>query len=53
MKPRGIAFAIESISNLPKVDSEVFTKLEKVVLRKVKELIPHYSVKILLAMSKA
>ena len=53
MKPRGIAFAIESISNLPIDNSDDFTKLEKVVLRKVKEFIPHYSVKILLAMSKA
>ena len=54
MKARGVAFAIEAIANVKVHDSEeqlsqVFTRLEKVVLTKLDEFIPHYLVKILVA----
>ncbi len=47
MKPRGVAFAVEAISSIPEVSSEVFVRLERVVLSKIKEFIPHYYVKIM------
>lgn len=47
MKPRGVAFAIESISNLEYKNEEVFKRLEKVVISKLDDFIPHYVVKVL------
>ena len=47
MKARGVAFAIESIANLKYKNEDTFKKLEKVVLAKIDEFIPHYLVKIL------
>lgn len=47
MKARGVAFAIESIQNLDYKNEEVFKKLERVVLSKIDEFIPHYHVKVL------
>lgn len=56
MKARGVAFAIEAISNLSIEQeqlSQVLLRLEKVVLTKLDEFIPHYLVKILCAYTKA
>jgi len=53
MKPRGVAFAVEAISSVPDVNSEVFTRLERVVLGKIKEFIPHYYVKIMQSFTNA
>ncbi|CDW77722.1 UNKNOWN [Stylonychia lemnae] len=47
MKARGVAFAIESIQNLDYRNEDTFKKLERVVLSKLEELIPHYLVKVL------
>jgi hypothetical protein len=47
MKPRGVAFAIESITALEHKNEQTFQRLEKVVLSKIEEFIPHYLVKIL------
>jgi len=47
MRTRGIAFAIESIANLKYNSKEVFTRMERVVLAKLDDFIPHYLVKIL------
>jgi hypothetical protein len=47
MKPRGVAFAVESIANLNYKNEETFKRLEKVVLSKLDEFIPHYIVKVL------
>jgi hypothetical protein len=47
MKPRGVAFAIESIANLEHKNEESYKRLERVVLSKIDEFIPHYLVKIL------
>lgn len=58
MKARGVAFAIEAVSNISIPNQEeqivqVFQRLEKVVLTKIDEFIPHYLVKILSAYTKA
>lgn len=58
MRARGVAFAIDAISNIKIPESEeqlskVFARLEKVVLTKLDELIPHYSIKILVAYTQA
>lgn len=47
MKPRGVAFAIESIANLDYKNEDTFKKLEKVVVSKLEDFIPHYMVKVL------
>jgi hypothetical protein len=47
MKPRGVAFAIESIANLDYKNEETFKKMEKVVISKLEDFIPHYLVKVL------
>lgn len=47
MKPRGVAFAVESISQVPGASLADFNRLENVVLSKVKEFVPHFLVKIL------
>jgi len=52
MKPRGVAFAIESIANLEHRNEESYKRLERVVLSKIDEFIPHYLVKILQAFYK-
>jgi hypothetical protein len=52
MKPRGVAFAIESISNLDYRNEDTFKKLEKVVISKFDDFIPHYMVKVLAAYYK-
>ena len=52
MKPRGAAFAIESITNLGYLSEETYKRLEKVVLSKIDEFIPHYLVKIMAAYYK-
>lgn len=52
MKPRGVAFAIESIATLEYRNEETFKKLEKVVISKLDDFIPHYLVKVLNAYYK-
>lgn len=52
MKPRGVAFAVEAICELPNVDEEAFIRLERVVLSKIRDFIPHYYVKIFTAFNK-
>jgi hypothetical protein len=47
MKPRGVAFAIESIANLEYKNEDTFKKMEKVVISKLDDFIPHYMVKVL------
>ena len=47
MKPRGVAFAIESFANLGVQDPEVFSRMERVTLAKLDDFIPHYIVKVL------
>ena len=47
MKPRGVAFAVESVAKLASKDEEFFKRLEKVVLSKLDDFIPHYLVKVL------
>jgi hypothetical protein len=47
MKPRGVAFAIESIANLDYRSEDTFKKLERVVISKFDDFIPHYMVKVL------
>ena len=65
MKPRGISFAVESITNFNKVftentrgqlgyelfsqekKDEMYDRLERVVLSKIDDFIPHYLIKIL------
>ena len=49
MKPRGVAFAIESIANMGHRDEATYKRLEKVVLSKLDDFIPHYLVKVLSA----
>ena len=53
MRPRGVAFAIESLANLGMDDQTLFNRLERVTLAKIDEFIPHYLVKILTAFTKA
>ena len=52
MRPRGIAFAIEAISNLGYDDKAVFDRLERVVIAKIDEFNTHYLVKIMNSYSK-
>jgi hypothetical protein len=47
MRARGVAFAVEGISNLKLFEKTVFDRLEQVVLAKLEEFIPHYQVKVL------
>lgn len=47
MKPRGVAFAIESIANLDYKNEDTYKKMEKVVISKLDDFIPHYLVKVL------
>lgn len=47
MRPRGVAFAIESLANLDLEDKSVFDRMERVVLAKLDDFIPHYVVKVL------
>lgn len=47
MKPRGIAFALESIVNVQYKNEEVFNWFEKVIFAKINGFIPHYLIKIL------
>jgi hypothetical protein len=47
MRPRGIAFAVEAIANLNFNNELVFTRVERVILAKIDEFIPHYIVKVL------
>jgi hypothetical protein len=56
MKARGVAFAIEAIATLALPEEQktsVFARLEKVVLTKMDEFIPHYLVKILVSYAQA
>lgn len=52
MKPRGIAFAVESISYLPMAGNKEFNRLENVVLSKIKDFTPHFLVKIVTGFHK-
>jgi hypothetical protein len=52
MRPRGVAFAIESLVNLNIDDADIFQRLERVTLAKIDEFIPHYLVKILSSYKK-
>ena len=47
MKGRGVAFAVESLCILQYKNEETFKRLERVVLAKLDDFIPHYSVKVL------
>jgi hypothetical protein len=47
MKPRGIAFAVESFCNLKCKDEELFKRMERVILAKLDDFNIHYSVKVL------
>lgn len=47
MKARGISFAIESFCNLRINDSEIFERMERVVLAKLDDFNNHYTVKVL------
>lgn len=57
MKARGIAFAIEAIANIKVEENseseemlkQVFSRLEKVVITKIDEFIPHHLIKILVS----
>lgn len=57
MKARGVAFAIEAIANINVEENseseellkQVFSRLEKVVITKIDEFIPHYLIKILVS----
>ncbi len=52
MRARGVAFAIEAISNLNYSDKEIFDRIECVILAKIDEFIPHYIVKVMSAYYK-
>lgn len=52
MKPRGIAFATESLCNLGYLDKESFEKIERVTLAKLDDFNHHYTVKMLSAFYK-
>ena len=52
MKPRGVAFAAEAICQLPQVNDEAYIRLERVILSKIRDFIPHYYVKIIAAFNK-
>jgi hypothetical protein len=52
MKPRGVAFAIESIAAMDYKNEDTFKKLEKVALSKLDDFIPHYVGKVLSAYYK-
>ena len=47
MRPRGVAFAIESLAALNLEDKSIFDRMERVVIAKLDEFIPHYLVKVL------
>lgn len=47
MKPRGVAFAIESFANLGIYDEDLFKRMERVVLAKIDDFIPHYTIKVM------
>ena len=47
MRARGVAFAVESISNLNYNDKEIYDRMECVILAKIDEFIPHYIIKVL------
>ena len=47
MRPRGIAFAVEAISNLEYEDKTVYDRLERVIIAKIDEFNTHYLVKIM------
>ena len=47
MKGRGVAFAVESLCILQYKNEETFKRLDRVVLAKLDDFIPHYSVKVL------
>lgn len=47
MKARSVAFAIESIANIGFKDEKTYRKLERVVISKLDDFIPHYMVKVL------
>ncbi|MFN9899490.1 MAG: hypothetical protein ACK55Z_12000, partial [bacterium] len=52
MRARGIAFAVEAISNLNHNDKEIFERIECVILAKIDDFIPHYIVKVMAAYFK-
>jgi hypothetical protein len=52
MKPRGVAFAVEAISQMPNISDEQYVRLERVVLSKIMDFIPHYYVKIMASFIK-
>lgn len=52
MRARGVAFAVEAISNLNHNDKEIFERIECVILAKIDEFIPHYIVKVMAAYFK-
>jgi hypothetical protein len=53
MKARGVAFAVESLANIGHQEENTFRRLEKVVLSKLDEFIPHYLVKVLASYYKS
>jgi hypothetical protein len=52
MKPRGVAFAIESLANLDYRNEDTYKRLANVVISKIDDFIPHYLVKVLSAYFK-
>jgi hypothetical protein len=53
MKPRGVAFALESITNLQYFNPDLYKWFEKVIHSKMDDFISHYNVKILNSFSIA
>lgn len=52
MRPRGIAFAVESMANLDFEDKEVWERLERVIMAKMDDFNGHYLVKMMFAFKK-
>lgn len=61
MKARGVSFAVEAITNFCETDEyltqehaeEIFRRIERVVLSRIEEFIPHYLIKVLCSFTKA
>ena len=62
MKARGVSFAVEAIANFvtkhkeiitEEQTEEIFCRLERVILSRINEFIPHYLIKVLCAFTQA
>ena len=47
MRPRGVAFAVESFANLQVNNQEIFSRMERVTLAKLDDFNNHYLIKVL------